>query len=1272
MNVQQPQNTAGSGVELPGQLNAKYAEMQGFLRRRTPFTILPTPLPDDKSSDLNDFYFMDTSTQDSVAVIDACLHNLYDVPRAKAIFDRLRSTKPNDPILNTRLYNSVLQAYVQMATTKDHMRRNHWVEDACALYETMEAGNDHIAPNANTYAMMLLIWHRFHPDSDNPVSRTIEIFTPSQVLQRIIERGIPVTLVVSDRAFQDSEEAAAIIKLLSKAAAELSLAKVVTELGAAEVLGKQIPDPLSDVPEAMPVRKEKKPIISVQHNQDGEIVDVNVLETPEETGGEVPFNLTNLRNHLAAVTLHRRVLPEDAAARQKLLEESVYDVAVERWKHEAEMFEELGLGKKGLDNADLRSWMWQWHQKLQNRIAGEIQNLVKAEAKLTERQQLQRLSPFLTLIKPEKLSLITILEIMHLHGTGGVNDGMKTARALIAVGKAVEIEYKAEMCKKNNIAVPSPATSRQQSFFSNLGYRALHERRLAARKYMEDYEEWTSEWTQTVRVRVGSFLVDALMDVATITRTAVDRRTNELHTEEQPAFSHSYEYLRGQRLGVIKLNPVVVDRMAKDRVRETLHPRHLPMLVKPKPWLSHDQGGYLYNKTSVMRYKDSREQQSYVREASAQGALELVYASLDVLGSTPWKINRDIFDVVLKVWNSGERMGKIPPAVYDKPEPEKPEDYDTDPKARVTYLSRHKLYMSQKANNHSERCNTNYKIEIARAFLGDTIYLPHNVDFRGRAYPIPPNLNHLGDDLSRGLLKFAETKPLGERGLRWMKIHLANLYGYDKASFDERVVFVHEHLDDIFDSATNPLDGRGWWKKADDPWQCLATCMELKAALDSPDPTKFESGLPIHQDGTCNGLQHYAALGGDAQGAQQVNLGITDRPSDVYTHVATMVEKVLAKDAEKGDRFAQMLTGKIARKVVKQTVMTTVYGVTFVGARDQIERQLRDRGDIPAEDCWLAAAYLAKVTLACIGDLFTGAKHIQNWLTLTAKLIAKSIPPERIEEVTRAGTSEKKTNRLRKEQMTSVIWTTPLGLPIVQPYRQTKRKQIATKLQTVFIADPNVPAAVNTLKQASAFPPNFIHSLDATHMMLTALQCRNRDITFASVHDSYWTHASSVDEMSEVIRETFIALHSSDVLSKLNEEFRERYKGYKVPVSVLRSGTFMKQLNEVSVESLGEARSEEIIAEQEQQEMRELEELEAEDEDADLEAAEQKPKSKSRGKKRGKSKLVLPKHIQDIVEGTTDEAADYKFVDLVDLIPPLPQKGNFDVTTIKKSLYFFS
>ncbi|KIJ06872.1 hypothetical protein PAXINDRAFT_41991, partial [Paxillus involutus ATCC 200175] len=514
--------------------------------------------------------------------------------------------------------------------------------------------------------------------------------------------------------------------------------------------------------------------------------------------------------------------------------------------------------------------------------------------------------------------------------------------------------------------------------------------------------------------------------------TAIDKRTGEEVKEQQPAFYHAYEYVRGQKLGVIRLNPVVADRLAKDGLRETLHPRHLPMLVKPKPWLGPDQGGYLYNNSAAMRFKDCQEQQSYLEHASSLGNVELVYAGLDVLGSTPWNINRKIFDVVLKVWNSGERLCKIPPTVYDKPQPEKPANYDTDVKTKSTYGQRLKTYTQDKANNHSERCSVNYKIEISRAFLGDAFYLPHNLDFRGRAYPIPPHLNHIGDDLSRGLLMFAEAKPLGERGLRWLKIHLANLYGFDKGSFDERVEFVMKRLDDIYDSAEKPLEGRRWWTTADDPWQCLATCMDLRAALESGDPHAHLSNLPVHQDGTCNGLQHYAALGGDGQGAAQVNLAVTDRPSDVYTFVANMVEEIVKRDVAAGDKVAQIVSGKISRKVVKQTVMTTVYGVTYVGAREQIEKQLRDRGDISEEECWIASSYLAKNVLSCIGDLFSGAKAIQNWLNLCAKLISKSIPEDRLAEAIKPEqpTRGKRTpmcNRIRKEQMATVVWTTPLG-----------------------------------------------------------------------------------------------------------------------------------------------------------------------------------------------------------------------------------------------------
>lgn len=128
-------------------------------------------------------------------------------------------------------------------------------------------------------------------------------------------------------------------------------------------------------------------------------------------------------------------------------------------------------------------------------------------------------------------------------------------------------------------------------------------------------------------------------------------------------------------------------------------------------------------------------------------------------------------------------------------------------------------------------------------------YYPHNVDFRGRAYPMHPYLNHLGSDLCRGILEFAEGRTLGKSGLHWLKIHLANLYagGVDKLSHEGRLAFTENHLDDIFDSADKPLEGRRWWLKAEDPFQCLAVCINLTEALRSSSPETFISHIPVHQ-----------------------------------------------------------------------------------------------------------------------------------------------------------------------------------------------------------------------------------------------------------------------------------------------------------------------------------------------------------------------------------------------------------------------------------------
>jgi len=125
--------------------------------------------------------------------------------------------------------------------------------------------------------------------------------------------------------------------------------------------------------------------------------------------------------------------------------------------------------------------------------------------------------------------------------------------------------------------------------------------------------------------------------------------------------------------------------------------------------------------------------------------------------------------------------------------------------------------------------------------------------------------------------------------------------------------------------------------QAEDPFQTLACMFELSDAIKSGDPENFESNLHVHVDGSCNGMQHYAAFGRDENGGRQVNLAESDRPGDVYTAILKLVIEEIEKEKDPDlIEVAESLKGKVTRKVIKQTVMTSVYGVTFIGARQQI------------------------------------------------------------------------------------------------------------------------------------------------------------------------------------------------------------------------------------------------------------------------------------------------------------------------------------------------
>lgn len=931
--------------------------------------------------------------------------------------------------------------------------------------------------------------------------------------------------------------------------------------------------------------------------------------------------------------------------RQLVLERRATDISKERWRYEFE--QSKARGDLSIQR-NLNAKLWDWYRLMLPLIKEEVKicNNLLNDSKHSKSTKMSY-APYMILVSPEKLAVITILEILKLNSTGGVIEGMRTARAVIAVGKAIEMEFRSDQLLSNE-SNAFKEINKNSPMLKNFVRHAKSTFRALK------IEQSKIVWPQTVRAKLGSVLISMLIQVARVDVSGYDPIMKKEVHGDAPAFTHTYQYQNGSKLGVLKIHKSLINQLNGERMVASVQPQLLPMLVKPRPWYSWKSGGYFYTQSSLIRTKDSPEQLAYLKAVSDGNAIKQVYDGLNVLGNTAWTVNGRVLAIMSEMWNTGKEFLDIPRLAEELeliPAPPR----NSDPSVIRNWKLENKRIANKFSADRSMRCSTNYKLEIARAFLGEKFYFPHNLDFRGRAYPLSPHFNHLGNDMSRGLLIFWKGKRLGARGLRWLKVHLANLYGYDKASLNERIEFVENHVDDIRRSAMDPLSPNAWWKDAEKPWQTLATCMELEEAWKLENPEDYISHQPVHQDGTCNGLQHYAALGGDVEGATQVNLIPADRPQDVYAHVANLVEQRLEVAAAAGEEHAIELKGKISRKVVKQTVMTNVYGVTYVGATFQIAKQLSDLFD-DRQHYLILARYLTKHVFEAIRELFLGAHLIQDWLGESAKRISKSIRLDVDEESFKNGD--------KPDFMSSVIWTTPLGLPIVQPYRDASKRQITTNLQTIFISDPFAVNPINARRQKAGFPPNYIHSLDASHMLLSASQCGAKGLDFASVHDSYWTHACDVDQMNVLLREEFINLHEVDLIKRLKEEFNERYQNHLQVIKIAKNSKLAQKVIKAREELSRVLGRQSTIADEiyiEKQRRQQQNSLDNERSDGSF-----SPKTTIQ---------VAMEAMEDNPELESVKAANNEahLLILVPLrLPDIPKKGDFDVTTLRNSKYFFS
>ncbi|CAK9442145.1 uncharacterized protein LODBEIA_P58880 [Lodderomyces beijingensis] len=710
---------------------------------------------------------------------------------------------------------------------------------------------------------------------------------------------------------------------------------------------------------------------------------------------------------------------------------------------------------------------------------------------------------------------------------------------------------------------------------------------------------------------------------------------------------------------------------------------YLPSLCTPKPWRGPSSGGYLHSHVDFVTGFD-RLQRQLLHKAHSQGKLDRAFTCLDQMGQTAWVINQDMLRVFNRLMELPNGFLEIPPRLDQLPQGAKFSQEALDARnLRKLYEARRQIANAYGAN-------------------GDVLYHCYMFDFRGRAYALS-SMNHYGGDLTRSLFQFWETKPLGDEGFYWLKYQLASLFKPGQESKCEE--FCEKYRLEIVESAADPLKC-DWWLKADKPFQVLSVCFEIAKVWQHESKGgsvgDYRCRLPIHQDGSCNGLQHYAALAGDELGGKSVNLLPSDVKQDIYTEVRDVVERKIredivanakAKDSDLNSDSDSDLNGInvdlllriLDRKLVKRPVMTTVYGVTSYGAIDQIKARIKemitDHEQNPSRadkysDHEIAAlkslntqtiAYLVSRIFSAINELFVNAMKIEHWLVNTANRINTSYNVKTIDYL-----SSLKSTSLKKKYFTTapvnyspISWISPAGFPVVQIYRNLAQSSTRGALGVSTRVDTDQIAPMDRRKNELAIAPNFIHSLDASHMSMTCDVAASSGLVFASIHDSYWTHACDVKQLSALLRERFVAMYSFDYMACIKRDFENQMKNsYQLLFFYEEDNKELWQ----EIKELRKTYRERKLVDQLETELRQLDAVGYGNHKV--------------SKLLGKFKPVLyhkvgTKIYEYFAKDAANRVKDGKKSKKVPVFVParvmdLPVRGNLDITQVAQSRYFFS
>jgi DNA-directed RNA polymerase len=579
----------------------------------------------------------------------------------------------------------------------------------------------------------------------------------------------------------------------------------------------------------------------------------------------------------------------------------------------------------------------------------------------------------------------------------------------------------------------------------------------------------SKEWTEEQAFLVGNWLIDcclcALPDIFVTLRAG----RNEVVIDVREEAKELADKLTTMLIGC---NPVLV-----------------PCTSLPKPWTGWRDGGYQDERTrasvtfvkgKAARNKDTERE---FKAAFRNGSMKQHVDAVNSLQSVAYRINEPVLAAL-------KRYG--------------PRLLEADFAKRAQDQQGKKL-KKLKRQLKQDRLQLERDLAVADSLKGAPFYIPLNIDFRGRVYPIPP-FNYQREDHIRALFLFDCGEPIGsEQSIRRLKDHVASRWGLDKAKLPDRRQWCDENRDLIERTARLESDD---WLKRKKPFAFLAACIELVAARDGGPA--YETRLPVSFDGNCNGLMHFCALTRQDPLGMMTECATSEAVVDPYEEVADQWRPVF-------DDNWPSLHITVDRGLVKSPTQTFFYGVSKLGMARQLREVLEERGDTLPADPKQAGTCLYKMgeeVRAVIEDLIPGAKQTMDFLWGWADVLAK---------------------RGKILQGTS-----PTGVPWANRYHKYKTKRVRSLLGGTSVRPKIVDgyeAGIRVKKSRDAASANFVHSLDASHLALTVNAGRHANMAdILAIHDSYSCLAPRAKQLNSIVREQFVAMYEQhDPLTEIRE-----------------------------------------------------------------------------------------------------------------------------------------